>query len=77
MFDPAAFTPLDWYWLASDGRIYSSGRNALVFPYDTGYLTFLARSGGATPWPTDANGQQTTAALQAVLSYYGGRTVAI
>jgi hypothetical protein len=64
-------TPLDWYWTASDGqRIYSSARNALVYPYDTAYLAFVAAH-GTPPWPIDANGQQTTAAMQAVMSQYG------
>lgn len=68
-FDPTLpYTPQDWYWLASDGRIYSSARNALVYPYDSRYLAFVAQRGGTTPWPVDINGQQTTAALQDVLS---------
>jgi len=66
------YTPLNWYWAASDGvRVYASARNALVYHYDTGYLAFLATNGMATPWPVDANGQQTTAALQAVVGQYG------
>jgi hypothetical protein len=72
MLDAAGiFTPLDWYWLAKDGRTYSSARNALVYSYDSAYLAFVAKHGGITPWPVDANGQQTTAALQAVMSQYG------
>jgi len=61
----------DWYWLASDGRIYSSARNALVYSYDSAYLAFVAKHGGCTPWPGDANGQQTMAAMQDVMSPYG------
>jgi hypothetical protein len=67
----AAFEPLNWYWVAKDGRIYSSAGNRLTWPYDTGYVNFVAQNGGATPWPTDTNGQQTTAALQAVVGQYG------
>ena len=69
--DPGLYNPLDWYWLASDGRIYASARNALVYHYDSGFLAFTARNGGCPPWPTDINGKQTTAALQAVMSQYG------
>lgn len=65
------FTPNDWYWLAQDGRIYSSARGMLVYAYDTPYLAFLAKYGNVTPWPVDADGQQTTAALAAVLAGYG------
>lgn len=65
------YSPTDWYWRADDGRIYSSRRNALVYAYDSGYLDFVAQRGGATPWPRDAAGQQTTAALQDVMSQYG------
>lgn len=68
---PILFNPLDWYWLASDGRIYSSKRNILVYTYDSPYLSFLAINGGTTPWPTDGSGKQTTAAMQAVMTPYG------
>lgn len=64
-------SPLDWYWLSKDGRIYSSGRNALVYPYDTLYLTFKNAHGGTTPWPIDTGGLQTAAALQDVVAQYG------
>jgi hypothetical protein len=66
-----SFNPADWYWLASDGRVYSSKRNALVYSYDSPYMAFVAAKGAASPWPVDANGQQTTAALGAVLAAYG------
>jgi hypothetical protein len=54
----------NWYWLANDGRIYSAARNALITPDDTGYQQFCAYA-LPSPWPTDANGNQTTASLQA------------
>jgi hypothetical protein len=66
-----AFTPNDWFWSASDGRIYSSASNSLVYAYDSRYLAFVAQWGGCTPWPTDDAGQQTAAALAAVVSQYG------
>jgi hypothetical protein len=65
------YNPLDWYWAAADGtRIYSSKRNVLVYNYDTGYLTFLATYGAASPWPLDTSGKQTTASMQAVMTPY-------
>jgi len=65
------FTPLDWYWTAKDGRIYSSARNVLVYTYDSAYVAFVTKVGGAPPWPVDASGVQTTAAMQAVMTPYG------
>lgn len=64
------YTPLSWYWTATDGRVYSSAKNALVYTYDTGYVTFTAIN-GIKPWPLDANGQQTTASMQDVMSPFG------
>lgn len=67
-----SFNAADWYWTASDGRIYSSKRNLLVYSNDTGYRSFLAAQGGnSTPWPSDIAGKQTAAELQLVLAYYG------
>lgn len=66
-----ASNPLDWYWRADDGRIYSSSRNALVYSYDTAYLAHVAKHGGVTPWPVDINGRQTSAALQETLAISG------
>ncbi len=65
------FDPNDWYWISTDGRIYSSARNKIVYSYDFAYVAFLQAHGAATPWPKDASGQQTNAALQAVLLTYG------
>ena len=67
------FNGNDWYWATTDGskRIYSSKRNAYVYPYDTAYLAFVAAQGGTTPWPVDTSGNQTTAALQDVVKQYG------
>ena len=71
MFDLTGFNPADWYWITKTGGVYSSARNAYVYSYDFAYLAFVARSGAASPWPIDANGQQTSAALADVLSFYG------
>jgi hypothetical protein len=67
---PIQYTPLSWCWLATDGRIYSSARNALVYPYDPTYLAFVAQNGAASPWPVDVSGKQTTASMQAVMAQY-------
>ncbi len=69
-WDPS-WSVMDWFWKASDGRIYSSKRNALVYSYDSAYLAFVTQHGGCTPWPLDASGVQTTAAMQAVMTPYG------
>ena len=70
MVNPAA-TLADWYWQASDGRVYSSKRGALVYPYDSGLKAFVGQHGAASPWPRDAQGSQTNQALREVLSAYG------
>ncbi|WP_024516867.1 hypothetical protein [Bradyrhizobium sp. Tv2a-2] len=58
--------PSDWYWAAKDGRIYSSRRDAFVYYADPAF-----EAGNSSPWPTDATGKQTNAALLAVLQFYG------
>lgn len=68
---PRAFFGHDWYWLASDGRLFSSAREALVEPEDPDFLAWRAISGAPYPWPQDADGRQTNAALQVILDRYG------
>ena len=64
--------PLDWYWLADDGRVYASARQAVVDKTDAGFVAREAEDGfTVTRWPVDAAGAQTTASLQAVLAPYG------
>jgi hypothetical protein len=55
----------DWYWLADDGRVFTSARRLTVDESDASYQAFI---GGAmaTPWPRDDAGNQTDAALQQV-----------
>ena len=65
------FKASDWYWIATDGRIYSSKRNRLVYPYDPAYLAFVASTSKATPWPSDASGVQSAQALVDTLALYG------
>ena len=60
---PGSYNPFDHYWLADDGRLFSSAAQSLVTPEtDTGE--------DKTPWPRDAAGAQTDAALQDVLTPY-------
>lgn len=61
----------DWYWLAEDGRVYSSKRQLIVTTSDDGYIAWIAAVGGATAWPRDDSGNQTDAALLAVVGPYG------
>lgn len=78
MFDPA-----DHYWLADDGRVYSSRRGEIVPADDPDYLAWrgaepvTGEDGGEGPdtrrvpstWPQEG-GEQTQAALDAVLAFY-------
>ena len=66
-----AFTPGDWYWIARNGSIYASGRNVLVPAWDAAYVAFVRLQGGTTPWPNDANGQQTSASMAQNMLLYG------
>jgi len=65
------YDPLNWYWLASDGRLYSSAAGALIEDDDPAHLAWRAAGGHPTAWPADEDGDETVAALQAVLSPYG------
>lgn len=61
----------DWYWLAADGRVFSSRRSALVAADDADYVAWRARGNVATGWPKDGAGQQTDAALAEALAPHG------
>lgn len=65
------FNPLNWFWTASDGRVYSSAKNNLIIPWDFAYVSFLNAQGGITPWPVDTLGKQTTAAMQVIMTPLG------
>lgn len=62
--------PSDWYWLAEDGRIYSSARQQLVKADDEQYVNW-SENNGPTNWPRDDAGNQTAAALHEVVGAYG------
>ncbi|WP_315701282.1 MULTISPECIES: DUF4376 domain-containing protein [unclassified Bradyrhizobium] len=65
------FNLADWYWLADDGRVWSSRVAAIVPSNDQAYMAWVGAGNGPSPWPTDASGAQTSASLQEVLSPYG------
>jgi hypothetical protein len=64
-----SFVPSNWYWLAADGRVFSSARQLVVGTTDSGYVAWTAHN-TPTTWPRDAAGNQTNAALQVVLTPY-------
>lgn len=66
-----ALYPADWFWAADDGRIYASARQIVVRDDDEAFVAWREAGARATPWPRDAAGAQTDAALQAVLSPHG------
>lgn len=63
--------PSDWYWAASDGRLYGSARQTLVALDDAAFAAWQADDRRPTTWPRDEAGDQTNAALQQVLVRYG------
>lgn len=69
MIDP--LFPFDWYWAASDGRVYSSARQALVAQDDGAFDAWQADGRRPTPWPRDDAGAESVAALQDVLTPHG------
>ncbi len=62
--------PLDWYWLADDGRLYSSTQQCLVKANDAGYSAWMKEGRVPTRWPEDDAGAQTNASLLEVVSAY-------
>lgn len=67
------FNPKNWYWLADDGRLFSSSRMKTVNEKDKGYQEWLLANPdyGPTTWPCDDKGDQTDAALRVVLEGFG------
>lgn len=66
-----SYNPRDHYWLASDGRLFSSARSAIVPSSDATFAEWTVAGGFPTVWPRDEAGNQTTDALQDVLTPYG------
>ncbi|MCA1524287.1 hypothetical protein [Bradyrhizobium yuanmingense] len=67
------YDPYDWYWLADDGRLYSSKRQSIVPESDPDFVEWQGDEPKATPqiWPRDDQGNQTDAELQKVMDEYG------
>lgn len=65
------YNPYDWYWLADDGRLFSSSRGALLSATDAQFKVWKKQELEPTKWPSDEGGNQTDAQLQSVLSPYG------
>jgi hypothetical protein len=63
------YNVFDWYWLAEDGRVFSSKRQLVVDESDAAYAEW-ANYGQPTPWPRDDSGSQTDQALQDVFDSY-------
>ena len=63
--------PRDWYWLADDGRLFSSAAAGFVASDGEDYLAWTATGGIATRWPVDDAGEQTESELAAVLEPHG------
>jgi hypothetical protein len=72
VIEKPVYTPRYWFWLADDGRLFSSKIEALVTTDDPDYVAWTQQYGGMpTAWPRDLAGNQTNAALDDVLSEYG------
>ena len=65
------YTPTNWYWIAENGRIYSSAKQAIINSKDDAFIKWQASGYLPTPWPKDAQGQQSDAALAEVIEPFG------
>ena len=65
------YTPTNWYWIAENGRIYSSAKQAIITSKDDDFIKWQASGYLPTPWPKDAHGQQSDAALAEVIAPFG------
>jgi hypothetical protein len=68
---PNQYNPTSWYWLASDGRVFASAKQAIVDIHDADYEAWLAEGNIPTSWPTDTAGNQTDTDLQWVFDNAG------
>jgi hypothetical protein len=68
------FQPGHWYWLADDGRVFSSERQLTVNESDQGYIDWCATGRKPTRWPVDDAGQQTDEILKETLAVWGDVT---
>lgn len=67
------FNPANWYWQSASGRIYSSSKQAITNEKDKDFTNWKAAGNLPTPWPKDAEGKETDAALADILAPYGLR----
>ena len=68
------FLAENWYWSGSDGsRIYSSAKQTIVGKDDKDFAAWKAAGNLPTPWPKNADGEETDEALAEVLAGYGLR----
>jgi len=65
------YDPVRNVWRAADGRLWSSITMGPVTEDEASTAQWLERGGIPSTWPRDENGEQTQAALEAVLSSYG------
>jgi hypothetical protein len=66
------FNPFDWCWVKSDGKtVYSSKSQSYLTTGTKAFKAWAADDTAPTLWPKDETGEETDAALQAVLSEYG------
>jgi hypothetical protein len=71
MAEAYSYNPIDWYWKAQDGRLFSSAKPSTVSPANAGFVARSENGRAPTAWPCDDAGAQTDAALQEVLAPYG------
>jgi hypothetical protein len=65
------FMPHFWYWVAEDGRVYSSERQMIVNVDDSDFKKWLDAGFVPTKWPRDIHGEETKDALRDVVKQYG------
>lgn len=65
------FNANNWYWLSSDGRVYSSAKQAIIEKNDKDFLAWQDAGNDPTPWPKKKYGKETNQALADVLANYG------
>lgn len=68
------YMPRHWWWLADDGRLFSSENLTITDVTDPKYIAWQGTDvpvAVAQIWPRDGTGAQTTASMQAVMTEYG------
>jgi hypothetical protein len=68
------YMPRHWWWLADDGRLYSSEKQTTTDVNDPDYIAWQGTDdpvAEAQIWPRDSTGAQTTASMQEVMTLYG------